>query len=293
MPRSPAARRRGPLRQSLPDLYNRPEPAEELSQLLQEADSVLFPAAAGIVMHRFYCPVSIAGPQVELDADESHHLSRVLRLPIGEQVEIFDGEGRAAPAEVIAVGKRSVTLRVTRPPIVTPRPLPAIRLLVAAPKSDRLRWLIEKSSELGVARVSLLQTARSVVHPGAGKLDKLHAAVIAACKQCNRNDMMPIDPPRPWPKIVEEVVRGGDMFLIATLYTSGIATQLDRLRTVPSVTIAIGPEGDWDPEEIALAERNGALRVGLGPLILRVETAAMALASAILLATGDRGVTSE
>jgi 16S rRNA (uracil1498-N3)-methyltransferase len=244
-------------------------------------------------MHRFYSPGSIDRPQVELSGDEAHHLSRVLRLPVGERVEIFDGKGRAAPAEVMDIRKRSVILTVTGPAVTTPRPLPAIHLLVAAPKSDRLRWLIEKAAELGVARVSLLQTARSVVHPGAGKLEKLHAVVVAACKQCNRNDLMTIDPPRPWPEVVDEVGSSGDLFLIATLDTPGIGSQLDRLRSTPAVTLAIGPEGDWISEEIALAERNGALRVGLGPLVLRVETAAIAAVSAILLGVGDRSVTSE
>lgn len=244
-------------------------------------------------MHRFYCPGSIEGPQIELGGDEAHHLSRVLRLPVGEQVEVFDGEGRAARAEVTGIDKRSVALRVITPAVRTPTPLPAVRLLVAAPKSDRLRWLIEKAAELGVARVSLLQTARSVVHPGAGKLDKLHTAVIAACKQCNRNDLMAIDPPRPWSEVVEEVAGSGDLFLIATLDTPGIASQLEIMRSAPAVTIAIGPEGDWDPDEITLAVRNGALRIGLGPLVLRVETAAIAAVSTILLGTGDRVLTSE
>lgn len=244
-------------------------------------------------MHRFYSPASIEGPQVELSGDEAHHLARVLRLPVGERVEIFDGEGRAAPAEVTEIRKRSVTLRLVGPPVTTPRPLPAIRLLVAAPKSDRLRWLIEKAAELGVVRVSLLQTARSVVHPGSGKLEKMHAAVIAACKQCNRNDLMAIDPPQPWADVVDDITRSGDLFLIATLNTPGISSQLERLGTAPAVTIAIGPEGDWAPDEIALAERNGAVRVGLGPLVLRVETAAIAAVSTILLGAGDSVVTSD
>lgn len=244
-------------------------------------------------MHRFYSPGSIAGPQVELDGDEAHHLSRVLRLPVGERVEIFDGKGRAAPAEVTDISKRTVTLRVAGPPVTTPRPLPAIHLLVAAPKSDRLRWLIEKAAELGVARVSLLQTARSVVHPGAGKLDRLNAAVISACKQCNRNDLMTIDPPRPFAEVVEEAAATGHLFLIATLDTPGIAAQQSRLQSAPAVTLAIGPEGDWTPDEVALALHQGAVPIGLGPLVLRVETAAIAAISAILLGTGDRVVTSE
>src|SRR5690606_5958043 len=214
-------------------------------------------------------------------------------LPVGERVEIFDGEGRAAPAEVTAISKRAASLQVLGPPVTTSRPSPSIRLLVAAPKPTRLRWLNENAAELGVARASPLQTTRTVVHPGAGKLEKMHAAVIAACKQCNRNDLMAIDPPRPWPEVVEEVARSGELFLMTTLQTPGIAGQLWRLQAAPDVTIAIGPEGDWTPDEVALAERNGAVRVGLGPLVLRVETAAIAAVSTILLATRDRIVTSD
>jgi 16S rRNA (uracil1498-N3)-methyltransferase len=255
--------------------------------------AVVSPASVGISMHRFYSPGPIERPQVELIGDEAHHLSRVLRLPVGERVEIFDGEARAAPAEVTVIGKRSVTLQRLGPPVATPRPLPSINLLVAAPKSDRLRWLIEKAAELGVSRVSLLQTARSIVHPGTGKIDKLHAVVIAACKQCSRNDIMPIDPPRVWSDVVDEAGGSDGVFLMATLDTPGIGCQLDGLQSAAAVTLAIGPEGDWTAEEIALAERNGALRVGLGPLVLRVETAAIAAVSTILLGTGDRVVTSE
>lgn len=244
-------------------------------------------------MHRFYYPDSLASPEIELSGTEANHLARVLRLQAGEIVEVFDGAGQAVAATVVSVGKRSVRMRPSGTLISSPRLRPSIRLLVAAPKAERLRWLVEKCAELGVARLSLLETQRSVVHPGAGKLDKMHACVIAAGKQCGRNDLMQIDPPRPWRDVVSDIRKDSGAFLMATLQTPGIGAQLGSLRTAEHVTIAIGPEGDWTPEEIELAVDHGARCVGLGPLVLRLETAALAAVSAIVLSVCDESVTSD
>jgi 16S rRNA (uracil1498-N3)-methyltransferase len=237
-------------------------------------------------MHRFYHPQSLNLGEIELTGAEAQHLVRVLRLAAGDQVEVFDGRGQAVSAEVVNVGKRTARLRVLGTPASTPPPLPSIRLLTAAPKSDRLRWLVEKATELGVSRLSLLQTRRSVVHPGEGKLDKLHAAVLAACKQCNRNDLMPIDTPRAWETVVDDVSQLRSPFLIAAPGSPDLGRHAVQLSSAAEVVIAIGPEGDWDPAEVTYAAQQGAIAVGLGPLILRVETAAIAAVSALRLFRG-------
>lgn len=239
-----------------------------------------------IFMHRFYHPESLAVGKIELTGAEAQHLGRVLRLVAGDQVEIFDGRGQAVSAEIVTVGKRTALLNVLSPPTSTPSPLPSIRLLSAAPKSDRLRWLVEKATELGVARLSLLQTRHSVVHPGEGKLDKLNAAVLAACKQCNRNDLMLIDGPRSWELVVDEVSPSPSPFLIAVPGSPDLGRHAQQLSSAGEVVIAIGPEGDWEPAEIEYATEHGAIAIGLGPLILRVETAAIAAVSAVRLFHG-------
>lgn len=234
-------------------------------------------------MHRFYCPAPLEDGDVELPGSEATHLLRVLRLTEGEQVEVFDGRGHAAIALISAAAKRSVRLHIKEqlPPRVDAGP--RVHLVTAAPKGDRLRWLVEKATELGVWRLSLIETSRSVVHPGSGKLEKLKAAVVAACKQSGRNDLMAIDPPRSWSQTLEELVDRPGRLLIASRGGAPLSQGVDDLASVRDIRLAIGPEGGWDKEEIELATSHGAVPIDLGPLILRIETAALATVSALRL----------
>ena len=242
---------------------------------------------ATTAMHRFYYPGSLDSGEIELTGAEAQHLGRVLRLSSGDCVEVFDGQGQAVSAEVVRVGKRTARLRILETPTMSVPQVPSIRLLTASPKSDRLRWLVEKATELGVERLSLLQTRHSVVHPGEGKLEKLNATVLAACKQCGRNDLMPIDPPRPWEHVLVDLTDSSTLALIATPCHPGIGSQVEFIRSSAEIAIVIGPEGGWDDLEVTEATRRGAIAVGLGPLILRIETAAIAAASAVRILCSD------
>src|SRR5215467_11499455 len=127
---------------------------------------------------RFYvnCPLAV-GPVV-VHGPEAHHLATVCRVRPGDQVCLFNGDGHEYPAEVVAAGRRDVTLRVLA--VDSPhRELP-FPLTVAAPlpKGDRAQFLLEKLTELGVTAFVPLRTQRSVVHPGEAKRDKLERYVI-------------------------------------------------------------------------------------------------------------------
>ena len=226
--------------------------------------------------HRFYCPDSLIGPRVELTGTEAHHLLNVLRLGPGQEVELFDGRGTAAIARIEETGRKQATLTViSTQPSFGEMPSPLI-LATAIPKGERFRWLIEKATELGVTRLIPLQTERSVVDPRSAKLDKMRAAIVAASKQCGRSTLMQLDAPMQW-----------DDFLSLDL---GEATRLlghpgeqswtsSLVPTGNSTVIAIGPEGGFSEEEIEQAREHGATLVNLGPRILRLETAALALVS--------------
>lgn len=232
-------------------------------------------------MHRFFYPGSLSGPEIELAGDEAHHLVRVLRLSAGDQVELFDGQGQAAVAEIVVTQKSPARLRiVSAQPRSRPR-RPRVTLLTAAPKSERLRWLVEKATELGVDRLVLLRTHHSVVHPGTGKLEKLHAAVIAACKQCGRNDLMRIDPPQPWETVVAQTLPKTDRLFVATADGLPLERQRAETESLETIAVAIGPEGGWTTDEFAYATERGAIPVQLGPLVLRIETACLAATSVL------------
>jgi 16S rRNA (uracil1498-N3)-methyltransferase len=220
---------------------------------------------------RFYvnCPLSV-GPVI-LTGPEAHHLATVLRARPGAAVCLFNGDGAEYQAIIAEVQKKQVVIDVQSRH--TPLRELDFRLEVAAPlpKSDRGDYLLEKLTELGVTRFVPLRTQRSVVHPREARLDKLERSVIEASKQCGRNVLMEIGPLTPWADYCR------DLDLPAERFVAHPAGE-PMARRAGEVAIAVGPEGGFTEEEIAMARAGGWTAVGLGPRIVRVETAAVALA---------------
>jgi 16S rRNA (uracil1498-N3)-methyltransferase len=223
---------------------------------------------------RFYTNSPLAPGPALLQGPEAHHLATVLRAKPGERITLFNGDGCEYPAEVVAVNRKSVTVRVMS--IERPaRELP-IRLQVAAPlpKGDRGDFLIEKLTELGATDFTPLRTERSVVHPREAKLDRLERTVIEASKQCGRNFLLRIHGLTSWPEFArrDNLPR---LRVLAHLEESGdLPPELGKT----NACVAVGPEGGFTGEEVELARQAGWQIVGLGPRILRVETAALMLA---------------
>lgn len=224
---------------------------------------------------RFYLNCLLAPGPVDLAGPEAHHLATVCRLRPGDAVCLFNGDGHEYAGHVLSVERRHVTIEVLerRSPI---RELP-FHLEIAAPlpKGDRAPFLIEKLTELGVTRFVPLSTRRSVVHPRESKLDRLERQVIEASKQCGRNVLMEIGPLTSW----EAYCQAKD--LPAARWLAHPAAPEDCLiRAVQnSLTCAVGPEGGFTEEEIAVAQSASWRLVGLGARILRMETAAIVLAA--------------
>ncbi len=232
-------------------------------------------------MHRFYVPQPLDTDLIELSGDEAAHMLRVLRLTVGDAVSLFDGEGSEAVAEITGTQKRTVRLRIRE---VRPRDqpvLPMLTLATAVPKSDRFRWLVEKATELGVKRLIPMCTERSVVHPGEGKIDKMQSAVIAACKQSGRNDLLVIDPMKDWTDVLRETIHLPK--LIAQPGGKSLRSVLPSVATDAHIVLMIGPEGGFTAGEIELARSAGGKIVGLTNTILRMETAAVSMVASIRL----------
>lgn len=229
---------------------------------------------------RFFCPSIPATNVTHLEGTEAHHLQRVLRKSVGDEIEIFDGSGRVAKAEITAVSKKSVALKILQAS-ETPEPAGQITLATAVPKGDRFRWLVEKAVELGVDRLIPLITEHSVVKPGEGKRDKMEQVVIEACKQSGRNRLMLIEEPQTWTDFLHMQFTETKIFDWAGIATPGGPPLAEVVSEgLPeSVVFLIGPEGGWTETEVTQAREAGAIAVGLGPNILRIETAAIALAA--------------
>ncbi|HWG42451.1 MAG TPA: RsmE family RNA methyltransferase [Gemmataceae bacterium] len=222
---------------------------------------------------RFYVNSELKPGLVVLQGAEAHHLSVVCRLRPGDAICLFNGDGRQYPARIEEASRRSATLDVFA--VESPARELAFRLEVAAPlpRGDRAQFLLEKLTELGVTSFVPLQTARSVVHPRETKLDKLQRHVIEASKQCGRNVLLHVRPMVEW----SAFCRSAELPERRLLGHPGGESK--RKETAERDTVvAVGPEGGFTDEEVALARAAGWRLLDLGPRILRVETAAIALA---------------
>jgi 16S rRNA (uracil1498-N3)-methyltransferase len=228
---------------------------------------------------RFFCPDTPVDGRAFLEGDEARHLSRVRRVELGECVELFDGRGSTHQAEVVALGKDRVELIVRKSTVSERQSSGSITLASAVPKGDRFDWLIEKATELGVARLIPLVTDRSVVDPRSAKLDRLRRVVIEASKQCRRDWLMELELPSKWSSVVEQSPE--PLKLIAHPGAPGFLAQGLKLVGRPAI-LAIGPEGGFTEAEVDTARSNGWQSVGLGPTVLRIETAALAGCSTLL-----------
>jgi 16S rRNA (uracil1498-N3)-methyltransferase len=239
-------------------------------------------------VERFFLPqplqlATLEQPIVELDGSEAHHLLHVLRAKVGERIGLFNGRGDEALAELNRHGKRSAELRILDA-WTTPAEADELILATALPKGDRARWLVEKATELGATRIIPLRTARSVVEPGEGKLDKLQQAAIAACKQCGRSRLPLLDPLTTLNEALRDFSAAPPIrvLCLADPHVEQSLSQLfESFSDGPRTTIAlVGPEGGFTTEEHSAAITAGAIAVRLGTHILRIETAALAISAA-------------
>jgi 16S rRNA (uracil1498-N3)-methyltransferase len=213
-----------------------------------------------------------------LTGPEAHHLIRVMRAKPGDRVVLFDGSGAEFPAEVVRAGRADVELHVFARHEVD-RELPIeVTLGVAAPKGDRQKWLVEKATELGLRRVAPLRTARSVAAPDGQTLKRWRRTVIEASKQCGRNRLMEIAEPQDWGVFVDGT-RDVPCRLLAHPHDGARSVAASLAGRPKRIVLAVGPEGGLTDDEVALAIGAGWQLVDLGARTLRIETAAICLAS--------------
>jgi 16S rRNA (uracil1498-N3)-methyltransferase len=231
---------------------------------------------------RFYLNWELNPGPVEMTGPEARHLATVCRLRAGDEVCLFNGDGHEYPARVVAISKKSVHLEILS--VAAPRRELDFSLEIAAPlpKGDRAQFLVEKLTELGVATFVPLLCRQGVVQPRENTIDKLERYVIEASKQCGRNLLMRVHKPIDWASYCGHG-EAGELRIVA--HPSPPTAIIKEKKPICSKTrCAVGPEGGFTEEEIALAVANGWQLVDLGPRILRVETAALFTAIHAILA---------
>lgn len=227
-------------------------------------------------MQLFYSPDIAVGGFCTLDAEESRHAVRVLRLRAGDGLNVTDGRGSLYDCRIVTADDRACVVEVRSPLAAPCSPLPMLHLAVAPTKNpSRMEWLVEKAVEVGVGEITLLQcdhSERSFL-----KTDRLVKLAVSAMKQSLHTWMPRINPAvrlSDW--LVGLQTPGSVQRFIAHCEADQPRVPLrDALAPAHDAVVLIGPEGDFSQEEIASALQCGFHPVSLGPSRLRTETAAL------------------
>lgn len=221
-------------------------------------------------------------------SEDAHHIQDVLRMREGDPLTLCDGEGMDYEARIEGFSEGQVLCRVLEQSVSASEPAIRITLFQGLPKADKMEWILQKGTELGISAFRPVAMQRSIVKADPKKenrkTDRYRKIALAAAKQSGRGQIPEVTDTVSFSEAVA-LVSQFDLFLVP--YENGrergLKTELNRLSSIPrTCAILIGPEGGIDPKEIEALESAGARIVGLGPRILRTETAGFTAATMLL-----------
>lgn len=229
-----------------------------------------------MTIHSFHVPESILEPgaTVVIGGDQAHHGVRVLRLAAGACIHLRNGRGASAVAEVADTikdrrGGEWIIQAIVREAVELPRPAPAVHVMAACPKGDRLGEMVEGLSQVGASSFTPLLTHFTVVDPREGKVDRLRRIASESLKQCARAWVLEVHEPLTLEQAISRVSSQGLQVLVADA-SGEPPTRVDR-----DTVLLVGPEGGWSEEERASFAASGLRMVRFGPHVMRIETAAV------------------
>lgn len=232
----------------------------------------------------------VAGTRIELAGGGAEHVLRVLRLGAGDPLTLFNGDGHDYAGVIETADRRRASVRIdARRDALAESPL-RLTLAQALARGDKMDWIVQKATELGVQRIVPLATERSEVRLDASRARKRlahwRAVACAACEQCGRAVLPHIDAPVALPDWLAAQA-ADDTLRLALMPGDGMRTRELDLGGRMTASLAVGPEGGWGERDLrALREaRFSALR--LGPRVLRTETAGVAALAALQAVHGD------
>jgi len=235
-------------------------------------------------MDRFFLPSdSWVGPVI-LRGAEAHHCRRVMRKREGDQIEVFDGKGRRGQAVISQIGSQDVALDLIDSSSATPLD-PMLEIAVGIPKGKTFDLIIQKAVEMGVACIQPLVTDQGNVRINdqghESKHEKWQRTALEACKQCGQNYLPEVHPAKELSEWLHQT--GREMKLVGALQKGAkpLREYLDTSQRPQSVSMLIGPEGDFSTREYQAIQEAGFLPVHLGDLVLRTETAVFAMVASV------------
>lgn len=229
------------------------------------------------------------GDQLKLPGQAAEHVARVLRMAAGDPVTLFNGDGRDYQATILAAGKRDVLVSIDgTQEVATESPL-VLTLAQAIGRGEKMDWIVQKATELGVARIVPLLTARTQVQLDAARARKRvehwRAVAVGACEQSGRARLPELMAPQALPEWLAQVDAAPGLRLALE---PGAGSRLRTLHfTAPHGILVVGPEGGLGEGDLQRLHAAGFAGVSLGPRILRTETAGLAALAALQALHGD------
>jgi len=238
-------------------------------------------------MHRFFAAFDVGDDLVTLPRDEAEHLTRVLRLSVGDTVSVFDGRGHEYLARVCEAVRRDVRVQLLSSLDPAREPTVQITLAQAVLKGEKMDEVVRDAAMLGVSAIQPLVTRRSESTVAAirrgGRLERWRRIALASVKQSRRAVLPDVRTPLPLEAFLDDPPSSLRMMLVEPTATARVEP-LGVLRGMPlpsDAAVLIGPEGGWESAECAAAETRGVRLITLGPRTLRADAVAVAALSVL------------
>ena len=227
------------------------------------------------------------GQSVQLLPDRAHYLVNVLRLRTNDKLIVFNGQGGEFQATLDQIGKKTSSIKIEHFVGIDRESPLYTELAIGVSKGDRMDWIVQKSTELGVSSISPLITERSELKLNAERWQKkLHhwrEIIISACEQCGRSLL----PELKDPVSLQDYVLNCHTSFKVVLHPESNSTPMDIVENPKDIALLIGPEGGFSDEEVAIAEKNNFNKWTLGSRVLRTETAPIVALSLLQAKFGD------
>jgi 16S rRNA (uracil1498-N3)-methyltransferase len=244
------------------------------------------------VRPRFHVPgVSTAADRVELPEEEAEHLVRVLRLGVGDDVEIFDGRGTIWRAEIVQIGKRSASVRLLEPGTAARELGMRLWLVVSVLKGDKMDDVIRDAVMLGVTGIRPIISERTEIGLAAmargSRIARWRRIAVASAKQCGRAVVPDVQDAAPLDGYWQETPAGSRIMCVEPSATLGEVFGVTAVQRPAAADVIIGPEGGWAVSEVAAARDSGAILMSLGGRTLRADAVPIVALSALLATWGE------
>lgn len=243
-------------------------------------------------MHRFFLSAPLA-TEMFIHGQDAHHISRVLRLQVGDTIVVVAPDGQTGIAKIKEFATDQVAL-ILQEAIIEQREAPVnVYLAQGLPKSDKMDYIVQKAVELGIKAIYPIQMEHSVVQYDPTKKnarrERWQKLSVEAAKQCGRTLVPTVEPIQSLAELFADLP---EQIVVIMLYEGQASQGLKQVlaeKSAASYLVLVGPEGGFSAKEVALCQEQGACIVTIGPRILRTETASLAGVAMIMYEYGDLG----